>query len=261
MIDPELRLPNTHFRAVFNLGGGDSFLTPPANLPDLDLTLELGEDEQMLWVYAQFEAGALHIGYSGEGPIELHFHRGDGPPTERGLWGRAVTASVIEWMTALTLRVYALMPDHYGDVLEAAAWHDEGYPIYVCESDPADLDLIEVELEGEMMTLPWLGSGSVDHNHIEGDHHPIELLWNAHGLEPDVPIARAWLNPGTDEPNAVGLPGVNWVEVGLTERDTVDWLEGIYLNHHVIADPVDTLFDAVLRRIGGLDPRTEMGPH
>lgn len=252
MIDPELRLPNTVFRAVFNLGGDTPFLTAPAKLPELDLTLELNEDDGMLWLYAEFDEGALHIGYSGEGAVEHHFHHGDGPPTSRGFWGKPLTASVVEWMSALTMRVHALMPELYVDVLEAAAWHDEGYPLYVCESDPARLELIEVELEGEMMTLPWLGSGSVDHTHIDGDNHPIELLWNAHGLEPDVPIARAWLDPASDEPRAASLTGVDWAAVGLSEQDTAEWLEGIYLNHHLIADPVDILFDAVLRRIGGL---------
>ena len=35
--------------------------------------------------------------------------------------------------------------------------------------------------------------------------------------------------------------------------EVLSWLEGIYLNHHVIPDAEGTLLAAVLTRLGGLD--------
>ena len=35
--------------------------------------------------------------------------------------------------------------------------------------------------------------------------------------------------------------------------EVLSWLEGIYLNHHVIPDAEGTLLVAVLERLGGLD--------
>lgn len=253
VIDPDLRLPNTTFRAVFNLGGGaDGAIPLPQGIPVPELDIEWIEEESTLGLYAEFDAGSLHLSLSAGDAWEHHFHRYDGEATETSLWPAAPTAAMLEWMLHLARRIHALMPELFYDVLDAAAWYDEGYPLYVCESEPARLDLIEVELEGEIMTLPWLGSGTVDHAHIDGDNHPIELLWNPHGLEPDTPIARAWLDPSSDEPVAVGLPGVDWAAVGISESDTAGWLEGIYLNHHVIADPADALLQAVPIRMAGL---------
>ena len=114
------------------------------------------------------------------------------------------------------------------------------------------LEIIEVELEGELMLLPWLGSGTVDHEHIDGDDHPIELLWDPFGGEPSIRIARAWLDARTDQPRTAAEPGVDWNAVGLSAAEVLSWLEGVYLNHHVLAHPAHVIMRAALERIAGL---------
>ncbi|MBC7590911.1 MAG: hypothetical protein H7226_07700, partial [Salinibacterium sp.] len=44
-----------------------------------------------------------------------------------------------------------------------------------------------------------------------------------------------------------------WDTIGLPADEVLPWLEGIYLNHHVIPDAEGTLLTAVLQRLGGLD--------
>ena len=140
------------------------------------------------------------------------------------------------------------------DIAQAAAWHDAGFDLYICEvAEPVQLDLLEIEVEGELLTLPWLGAGSVNHDHIEGENHPIALLWGAGESELDQPIAEAWTDPSTGSPRSTALRGVDWNVVGLPAEEVLPWLEGIYLNHHVIPDAEGTLLDAVLQRLGGLD--------
>ena len=39
----------------------------------------------------------------------------------------------------------------------------------------------------------------------------------------------------------------------MSADEVLPWLEGIYLNHHVIPDAEGTLLTAVLLRLGGLD--------
>ena len=146
------------------------------------------------------------------------------------------------------------MPELMEDIEEAAAWHEEGYPLYVCETEPAQLDLIEVEIEGEILTLPWLGSGSVSQDHVDGENHPIALLWNpVDGAIPDRTIARAWLDPISGDPVTSAETGVDWSAVGLEREEVLPWLEGIYLNHHITPDAEIELVHAVLERMGGLD--------
>ena len=69
----------------------------------------------------------------------------------------------------------------------------------------------------------------------------------------DQPIARAWLDPRTGDPLSAALPGVDWTTVGMPEREALEWLEALYLNHHVIEDPATAVFFAALDRIAGLD--------
>jgi hypothetical protein len=79
------------------------------------------------------------------------------------------------------------------------------------------------------------------------------LLWNADHITADTPIASAWTDPDTGNPRAKAEPGVDWTAVGLPEDEVLSWLEGLYLNHHVIADPASLIVRAALDRIAGID--------
>ena len=135
---------------------------------------------------------------------------------------------------------------------DAAEWHAAGLSVFARETGPVPLEIIEVELEGELMLLPWLGSGSVEHNHIDGDNHPIELLWDVQGDAPSIRIARAWLDPRNGKPRTVAEPGIDWDAVGMPASEVLGWLEGVYLNHHVIAHPAEVIMRAALERLAGI---------
>ena len=68
-----------------------------------------------------------------------------------------------------------------------------------------------------------------------------------------IPIGQAWTDAATGVPRSRALPGVDWDVIGLPAVEVLPWLEGIYLNHHMIPDAEGTLLNAVLRRLGGLD--------
>lgn len=255
MADMSLRLPNSTFRAVLNLGDKPASGLPlPARFAalehDLELDMEWEEDEQESGLYIAMPDGQLHLAASSEG-IQYHFHGDDGEHRDSSPWPARDTTSLIAWASALLGSVHALMPGLLEDIEEAAAWHEAGYSIYVCSTEPAELDLLEVEIEGEILTLPWLGAGSVDQEHVEGDNHPVALLWTAEGEDPQTPIARAWLD-SNGEPATAALPGVDWEAVGLPQDEVLSWLEGTYLNQHVIPDAATALVQAVLERMGGL---------
>lgn len=255
MNDDRPRLPNSTLRVVLNLGQKRAArLALPLTLEAPELVVEWDDEASMTVVSVNYERGQLHLDVTGSG-AEHHFHRANGDATDVSPFTRHQTPVLLEWAKTFALDVHALMPGLEEDALEAAAWHDEGYSLYVCETEPAQLDLLEVEIEGEILMLPWLGAGTVDQQHAEGDNHPIELLWTLNGDEPDRPIARAWLDPRTEEPLAVGLPGINWHEIGLPENEALVWLTDAYLNHHVIEDPASAVFNAAIQRIAGLDQR------
>ncbi|HEY0258598.1 MAG TPA: hypothetical protein VGC18_01995 [Lacisediminihabitans sp.] len=254
MADLSLRLPNTRLRAVLNLGPKHAAsVTLPSRFAHPELFAEWDDEEETSVLYVEFEGGQLHLETSSTG-MEYHYHKGNGDATSSSPWPRADTSVILEWASLLAADLHPLMPELLDDVAEAAAWHDEGYDLYVCEvEEPVQLDLLEVEVEGELMTLPWLGSGEVSNDHIEGDNHPIALLWNPDGGIPDRPIAEAWLDPRTETPRTKALPGVDWDAVGMAAEEVLSWLEGIYLNHHIIPDAEGTLLTAALQRLGGLD--------
>lgn len=250
--DDRPRLPTSTLRAVLNLGPKRSASLPlPPGLDDPEVDAELTEDEGTTAVYVNFEHGQLHLDISDD-RIEHHFHKANGEVTDRSPFSRHQTPVLLEWAAAFARDVHGRVADLEEDAAEAAAWHDAGYSLYVCETEPAQLDLVEAEIEGEILMLPWLGAGSVDQQHADGDNHPVELLWSPTG-EPDQPIARAWLDPRTEEPRTAGIPGVDWNDVGLSQPEALEWLTDAYLNHHVIEDPASAVFRAALRRIGGLD--------
>jgi hypothetical protein len=251
--DETLRLPNTIFRAVFNLGDKRAAkIALPTALAKPELFAEWLEDEQAAALYVEFEHGQLHVDCSASG-TEHHFHDGAGESSEASPWPAADTVVLVEWASMLASEFLARMPDLMEDIEEAAAWQDAGYPLYVCETDPAYLDLLEVEIEGELLTLPWLGSGQVGQEHLDGDNHPVALLWNPLQENPDRAIATAWLDPATGEPRTAAESGVDWNAVGLPVDEVLDWLEGTYVNNHVTPDPASALIQAALLRMGGLD--------
>jgi hypothetical protein len=252
--DLSLRLPNTRLRAVLNLGAKHaSALALPARFESPELFADWDEDEGSSALYVEFDDGQLHLESSGD-RVEHHFHNAKGEDREGSPWPAADTAQLVQWGTLLISDFHALVPDLLDDISQAAAWHDEGFDLYVCEvEEPVQLDLVEVEVEGELMTLPWLGAGSISHDHIEGENHPIALLWTPGDGDPDSPIAEAWLDPRTELPSSKALPGVDWTAVGMPADEVLPWLEGIYLNHHVIPDAEGTLLVAVLERLGGID--------
>jgi hypothetical protein len=254
MTDLSLRLPNRRLRAVLNLGTKNAAaLTLPARFAQPELFADWDDEEQFSALYVEFDDGQLHLELN-DGRLEHHFHGADGEHRTRSPWSAADTERLVAWASLLVRDFHALMPDLLDDLAQAAAWHDEGYDLYVCEvEDPTQLDLLEVEVEGELMTLPWLGAGTVSHDHIDGDNHPIALLWSPDESDPDRPIAHAWLDPRSEAPQTTALPGVDWVAVGMPADEVLAWLEGIYLNHHVIPDAEGTLLTAVLARLGGLD--------
>lgn len=252
MADMSLRLPNTRFRAVLNLGDRPaSTIALPRRFADPELDMEWEEDDLATALYISYPSGQLHLATTSVG-IEYHFHGRNGEHREKSPWPAKDTTALLSWASALIASVQELMPELLEDIEEAASWHEAGYSIYVCSTEPTQLELIEVEIEGEILTLPWLGSGSVSQEHVEGDNHPVELLWSAEGEEPGKPIARAWLDP-MDEPVTAALPGVDWEAVGLPPNEVLSWLEGTYLNQHVIPDAATALVQAALERMGGLD--------
>ncbi|MEO7122367.1 MAG: hypothetical protein ABI400_04485 [Lacisediminihabitans sp.] len=253
MADMSLRLPNSTFRAVLNLGDkpASSFTLPTRFvLPELDM--EWQEDEQETGLYISFPEGQLHLAATAEG-IQYHFHGDDGEHRDSSPWPEKDTKPLVVWASALIGSVHTAMPNLLEDIEEAAAWHEAGYTLYVCSTEPAQLDLLEVEIEGEIFTLPWLGAGSVDQEHIDGENHPVALLWSEEDDGAQTPIARAWLDHN-GEPATAALPGVDWLAVGLPVDEVLSWLEGTYLNHHVIPDAATALVQAVLERMGGLAP-------
>lgn len=254
MTDLSLRLPNTRLRAVLNLGVKHAASFPlPIRLSSPELYADWDDDAQLSDLHVEFDSGQLHLETTGSGS-DHHFHTEAGEHRGSSPWAAADTAALLQWALALAGDLHALMPGLLDDITQAAAWHDSGFDLYICEVDePAQLDLIEIEVEGELMTLPWLGAGSVTHDHIDGENHPIALAWGPGETEPDQPIAHAWTDAATGSPRSRALPGVDWDAVGLPAVEVLPWLEGIYLNHHMIPDAEGTLLNAVLLRLGGLE--------
>ncbi len=228
-------------------------VTLPARFADPELFADWDAEEGLSSLYVDFEDGQAHLETRGEG-VDSHFHDPKGEETDRSPWPAADTAVLIEWASLLLSDFHARQPGLLDDINDAAAWHEEGFDLYVCEvEDPVQLDLIEIEVEGELMTLPWLGAGTVANDHVEGEGHRVALYWAPSDSEPDRPIAEVWLGDDPEEPMAKAVAGVEWLEIGLPEDEVLDWLKSIYLNHHVIPAAEGTLLDSVLRRLGGLD--------
>ena len=250
--DDRPRLPASTLQVVLNLGPKRAAsLTLPRGFDQPEIDAEWDEETSSTAVTVAYDGGQLHLDVTTDG-VEFHYHRANGDHSDVSPFGKQAS-QVLEWATAFAEDVHALMPGLEDAAADAAGWHEAGYTLYVCETEPAQLDLIDVQIEGEILVLPWLGAGAVEQEHAEGDNHPIELLWSASEGAFAQPIARAWLHPRTDEPVSAGIAGVDWNAVGLPENEALAWLEDVYLNHHVIEDPATSVFFAALERIGGLD--------
>jgi hypothetical protein len=251
--DPTLRLPNSRLRAVLNLGPKRAAsISLPVVLADPELIADWDEEGSASSLLVAYQSGELHIELV-DGVVHHHFHLKNGKESDRSPWSRTDTEVLLRWATALGLDFHEIAAELVLDVSDAAGWLDEGFDLYICQVEkPVHLDLIEVDVEGEVLTLPWLGAGSVDHDHIEGDDHPIALLWSPDGSEPDRAIAEARVNPRNGTPITTALPGVDWAAVGLPRGEVLSWLEGIYFNHHLKPDAEGVLLSAALRRMGGL---------
>lgn len=252
MTDPTLRLPNQTFRAVLDLGDGIGTVPAlPRALGRPELDADLDDETSIVSLFAHFATGQLHIDVSDDG-FDYHFHSARGDDITGSPWKRDHTAALLEWAQQFAARALPILPDLLADAEEAAAWHAAGLSVYARETGPVPLEIIEVELEGELLLLPWLGSGSVDHEHIDGDNHPIELLWDPSGEQPSIRIARAWLDARTETPRTAAEPGTDWNAVGVPQAEVLTWLEGVYVNHHVIAHPAQVILRAALERLAGI---------
>ena len=251
MSDPSLRLPNTQFCAVLNLG------TLPLELPPLpprftQPILDAQWLEDGAAIYIGFEAGELHFDVSTT-RVDHHFHNTDGVDSDVSPWSPAETAGLLAWAAPFVAHVYGVLEELTMDAAEAAEWSALGLTVYATSPpEPVQLEVVDLELEGEQLMLPWLGAGHVGHDHIDGPNHPIALLWNVSHDEPNEQLATAWTDPISGQPAVKARPGVDWDAVGLPEHEVLEWLEGLYLNHHLLADPEELILRAGLERIAGI---------
>lgn len=251
MTDDSLRLPDTVFRAVLDLGMVPVALPElPAGLGTPLLHADWEEDEKIAYLYVSFDSGDIHMEIM-ETALDIHFGA-DGECSEEAPWSEEVTEAIIRWATTLMSAVLPVLPQLVEDAEEAAAWSDEGLPLYSRDYGPVPLEMVEVHVEGKQMMLPWLGSGHVDHRHADGANHPIELVWDPDHEEPHIVIARSWSDPKSGEPRSRAVPGTDWDAVGLTRTEVLAWTEGLYLNGHVIVDAAELIIAAALDRIAGI---------
>lgn len=245
-------MPNRRFRAVLDLGDSVGTLPPiPRSFGRPEIDADFDDESSTLGLFLHFRGGQLHLDVTDD-RFDYHFHRANGDDIDGSPWLSKPTAALLEWAQLFSNQALKVLPDLLVDVEAAAEWHAAGLNVYARDTGPVPLEIIEVELEGELMLLPWLGSGSVEHEHIDGDHHPIELLWDPQGESPSIRIARAWLDPRTDNPRTAAEPGIDWNAVGMPAPEVLTWLDGVYLNHHVIAHPAQVIMRAALERLAGI---------
>jgi len=250
MADESLRMPSVLFRAVFDLGN-ISALPPralPAGFEHPNLMADWDDDDHSLSVTVGFESGELHVILE-RGEPTFHFH-GPGDESESP-WSTSDTAVIVAWAMRLTALAREL-DDLEDTVDDAADWYDSGLSVYVPETEPVALELVEVLITGELMTLPWLGSGEIEHAHGDDEKHSIALLWNPDGLDEDRIIATACEEPETGETLVTASAGVDWAAVGLEASEVVHWFEAFYENHHSSLSPEEQIMQKVLERLGGL---------
>jgi hypothetical protein len=249
--DPSLKLPATRFTAVLDLGDPRTVLSPyPADLPRPEVDAEVLEDGTFA-LYLNFEDGKLHL-EAGSGELTHHFHDAADVAGESSPWPGPRTNLLLDWASALAVHAASRLEQLLEDCDEAEAWHEAGVTVYSADVlEPTQLDVLEVELEGDVMMLPWLGSGHIDHSHEEGDTDPIALLWNPGGGDDHRIIARAWMD-GENVKSSAEV-GVDWAAVGLDESEVLTWLEALYINDNLVEGAAETVFRAAIARMAGTD--------
>jgi hypothetical protein len=249
--DPSLKLPATSFTAVLDLGDPRTVLAPyPADLPQPELDAEVLEDGSIA-LYLNFVDGKLHLEAS-SGVLTHHFHDVADVAGETSPWPAPRTKLLFDWASALALHLASRIEQLLEDCDEAEAWHEAGFTVYPADvPEPTQLDVLDVELEGDVMMLPWLGSGHIDHTHEEGDTDPIALVWTPEGDDDHRTIARAWMDGENVRSSAE--PGVDWAAVGLDEAEVLAWLEALYINDNLVVSPAETVFRAAIARMAGID--------
>jgi len=258
--DPTLRMPDTVFRAVLDLGDlpleapplPTRFRKPELNADWFMAGEEGGDDDEDVAVFSvEFADGQLHLETTADG-VDHHFHRADGEETDNSPWPKRETRELVAWALALVKHTLPLLEDLMEDTEEAADWHHEGLRVYSRDYGAVPLEIVDVAIPGEQMMLPWLGSGHTDHLHADDEARSLILTWNPESPDPGTPIVRAWLDAGTGEPTSEAIPGVDWIAVGLPEEEVRSWFEAFYLNHEVLGDPAELIMRAALNRIAGL---------
>jgi hypothetical protein len=264
--DPTLRMPDTVFRAVLDLGDlpleapplPTRFRNPELNADWFEAGEEGGDDLEDVAVFSVgFEDGQLHLESTADG-VDHHFHRADGEETDDSPWPKRETRDLVAWALALVKHTLPLLEDLMDDAEEAADWHHEGLRVYARDFGAVPLEIVDVAIPGEQMMLPWLGSGHTDHLHVDDEDRSLLLTWDPNEADADTdadagtPIVRAWLNPVTGEPTSEAVAGVDWVAVGLPAEEARAWFESFYLNHEVLGDPAELIIRAALNRIAGL---------
>jgi hypothetical protein len=257
--DPTLRMPDTVFRAVLDLGDlplelpalPTRFRNPVLNADWFVDDEGEGDEEEVAVFSVELEGGQLHLETTAGG-VDHHFHGADGEETDNSPWPKRETRDLLAWALALVEHTLPLLEDLTEDAEEAADWHHEGLRVYARDFGPVPLEIVDVAIPGEQMMLPWLGSGRTDHLHADDEAHSLLLTWNPDDADPETPIVRAWLDAGTGEPVSEAVAGVDWVAVGLPEEEVRAWFEAFYLNHEVLGDPAELIMRAALNRIAGL---------
>jgi hypothetical protein len=259
MADESLRMPSSTFHAVLYLGEGAArTVSLPESVGIPTIAADWAEDDDGLVISLDFPSGKLHATFA-EGEVDAakltayHFHHADGETNQFSPWPDETTEQVVRWIGLLAVDLLDCMPSLEEDLDEAADWYESGLRVFALNDQPEILELITVEVPGELLTLPWLGSGHWDIPHMEGENHPVELVWNPEHSTPNTRIARVWTDPETDEPRSEAEHGVDWEAVGLPEGEVLQWLEVMYLNHHASPHIRGLLWEAAIARIAGLD--------
>ena len=148
------RLPASTLQVVLNLGDKTASRLPlPTGYDKPELDAEWDEESRITSVSVSYPRGQVHLDVADDG-LEFHYHLANGDSTDVSPFPRAQAAAMLDWATAFATDVHGIMPGLEEDAAEAAAWHEAGFSLYVCETEPAQLDLIDVEIEGEILMLP-----------------------------------------------------------------------------------------------------------
>jgi hypothetical protein len=100
MPDETLRLPNTIFQAVFDLGDKRAAkITLPPTLREPEIFAEWQDDENVVSLYVGYDDGQLHLDLGSNGG-EHHFHGANGDASENSPWNAADTAALLAWSSS-----------------------------------------------------------------------------------------------------------------------------------------------------------------